>query len=856
MDENQGKTGAGTKKLFKAAICPNCGGELQLDADQEQAFCIYCGSKIIVKEAVRKVVVDNRLTVENMMKAAQIAYRAGDYDEAEDRYSRVLEMDPDNYDAVFWEGICLGMKNSEKTRELVKYAQVSLEVFSKRDIPIEEIYQRRNYMGTELMKVAKEHSSIRYYVIRLLDNPLTWEDAGKRASLRAFVKDSLTAANGYITFYQQNGEEIEKDKVKAELKSILSKLTQTDKREEKAEKEQKRQKAESEQARYWAEHYEELLENIEALKKNILSESGKIKDFQKQAEEMINQINSCKEELQKRRYYLAGKKSADYSGIYSDFQALTRRLEQICDDAVVSVKRCCDLKGQIVAQASYLRTEDKDDTDRFLEERLFDKKEWEKLKEQTAGGYSYISDIVEKKRQTVLIAIGAGVAAVAAVIFIGLNFYYRVIVPKEEYSKAVVLLKEGKFGEAKTIFDELGYNKGKRFSDGEIVVDSNLETYLRGRVLWEKGEYKEAAKAFRAVGDYEDAYEMEAESSYQFAKQVFDNGDFQGAAVEFGRLDGYRDSIEMQIQALFKRLESLTGTDTYTADRRREVCEKLEGFARESERYRKAILAEGNTILDTGDYENAARVYQMVQNDEEAEELYKEAVYLLGNKMMDTGVYKRAIENYLKIRGYKDVEYRLGLAYYYVEEYGAASKVWSGIQNTDDFPGLMDKMRDAEAKAVDLNRKTIYSYAEKLMKSANFQKAREELEKLPDDYERTSEFKELIDTELARPWVGIWYDDYDIRYLAIQPRYEDSEVVYECKFETYVRAMTRANGKTGVMGSDGRLYISNRKEIPGARYKNEYFIIGEDILTYVLEETDRKDVPIERTVQYFVRSQG
>ena len=39
---------------FVSAICPECGGNLELDATLETAYCQYCGAMCIVKNAQKK----------------------------------------------------------------------------------------------------------------------------------------------------------------------------------------------------------------------------------------------------------------------------------------------------------------------------------------------------------------------------------------------------------------------------------------------------------------------------------------------------------------------------------------------------------------------------------------------------------------------------------------------------------------------------------------------------------------------------------------------------------------------------------------------------------------------------------
>lgn len=42
-----------SKELI-AAVCPNCNANIELDKNFESEFCTYCGTKIIIKDVVKK----------------------------------------------------------------------------------------------------------------------------------------------------------------------------------------------------------------------------------------------------------------------------------------------------------------------------------------------------------------------------------------------------------------------------------------------------------------------------------------------------------------------------------------------------------------------------------------------------------------------------------------------------------------------------------------------------------------------------------------------------------------------------------------------------------------------------------
>jgi len=87
---------------FKAAKCPNCAGDLQLPDDRDNVKCMYCGSDIIVREAIKAAA--GGVNIENLIMLAKSAEKAKRNDEAYEYYSTVLEHDPKNINAWIGKG--------------------------------------------------------------------------------------------------------------------------------------------------------------------------------------------------------------------------------------------------------------------------------------------------------------------------------------------------------------------------------------------------------------------------------------------------------------------------------------------------------------------------------------------------------------------------------------------------------------------------------------------------------------------------------------------------------------------------------------------------------------------------------
>lgn len=84
--------------------CPNCDGEIQLDDNKESGFCLYCGSRLLFKDAVYKnklelsgkINIEGVPTVGNLMLRGDEYVTTGDIDKAIEYYNKALDIDVGN----------------------------------------------------------------------------------------------------------------------------------------------------------------------------------------------------------------------------------------------------------------------------------------------------------------------------------------------------------------------------------------------------------------------------------------------------------------------------------------------------------------------------------------------------------------------------------------------------------------------------------------------------------------------------------------------------------------------------------------------------------------------------------------
>lgn len=88
---------------LKDAKCPNCGGQLKLNPNLEKGICIYCGTEIVVSEAIQRFSgeISGIATTKSSMLHAFNQLEDGDFDGAMKAFKHVIETEPTNAEAYY-----------------------------------------------------------------------------------------------------------------------------------------------------------------------------------------------------------------------------------------------------------------------------------------------------------------------------------------------------------------------------------------------------------------------------------------------------------------------------------------------------------------------------------------------------------------------------------------------------------------------------------------------------------------------------------------------------------------------------------------------------------------------------------
>jgi len=130
---------------FISAKCPSCHGDLQVPDDRDFVICMYCGTTVKIREAVRVMLDSN---IPNLNNLGIEALKAGNYQEAYDYFSKVLESDSNNSQAWYNKALACGSLSSlgnNRDSEMNSYFEKSIKC-----TPEEKTLELKNKIAEEL----------------------------------------------------------------------------------------------------------------------------------------------------------------------------------------------------------------------------------------------------------------------------------------------------------------------------------------------------------------------------------------------------------------------------------------------------------------------------------------------------------------------------------------------------------------------------------------------------------------------------------------------------------------------------------------------------------------------------------
>lgn len=153
-----------------ALVCDICGGKLVMGAGGI-ATCESCGmehSQDRMKEKIQEIKgvvrVDNSHMVDNWMKMGLDAANAGNQKEAYDYFTKVIEVEPNNWRAIFEKGKAGAWQSTlgnSRTAELYQAVKTALAIISTSNMPEAEVAENKNIFAVAIYNVNNAFLDLR-----------------------------------------------------------------------------------------------------------------------------------------------------------------------------------------------------------------------------------------------------------------------------------------------------------------------------------------------------------------------------------------------------------------------------------------------------------------------------------------------------------------------------------------------------------------------------------------------------------------------------------------------------------------------------------------------------------------------
>ncbi len=173
-------------------------------------------------------------------------------------------------------------------------------------------------------------------------------------------------------------------------------------------------------------------------------------------------------------------------------------------------------------------------------ELLLEKKNARLLEESKAAAKRESSRAHSMKVIKIVLLILIPVLIAAGAIFF---FYSRSQQRAAEYEMANLLFSSGQYMDAAAAFDALGdYEDAPAKANAARDILSEMNNYDKAKKFLENGRYDDAREAFLSMGSYGDAPQLALEADYLKAMSLIEKGELEDARELFKALGEYKDS--------------------------------------------------------------------------------------------------------------------------------------------------------------------------------------------------------------------------------------------------------------------------------------------------------------------------
>ena len=217
------------------------------------------------------------------------------------------------------------------------------------------------------------------------------------------------------------------------------------------------------------------------------------------------------------------------------------------------------------------------------------------------------------------------------------------LVKEAKYKKALSLMVDKKYAEAKSLFEEI---KGYEDSDAKATKCDVENTYLLALKDFEDKKYEEAAKKFDSINNNKyESKEYSKKSHYLFAKELFDKKNYKDAEVHFSSAGSYEDAAEK-----LKECRYLYGLECFEKKNYREAYNyltKVKTYKDVPEKYDEVCYQYGLTQISAKSWDTAISVFNGLGDYSDSKEKELENLWNnLCNELSSTPASIESVEAY------------------------------------------------------------------------------------------------------------------------------------------------------------------------------------------------------------------
>ena len=230
--------------------------------------------------------------------------------------------------------------------------------------------------------------------------------------------------------------------------------------------------------------------------------------------------------------------------------------------------------------------------------------------------------------------------------------------------------------------------------------------YQAAEALYESGQYQEAAQAFEAMGEYEDAPERALQARYAHADALQTAGDYDGALAEFEALGDYNDAPQRIPGVHYAKAEALLAAGDY--DGALAEFEAAGDCEDAPERILATHYAKAEALLAAGDNDGAIAEFEAAGSYLNAPERIQVIHYTQAEALLAAGDYDGAITEFGAAGSYEDASERIPATHYVKAEallaagnYDGAITEFGAAGEYQDAPGRVLATHYAQAEAME-----------------------------------------------------------------------------------------------------------------------------------------------------------